>query len=66
MKRLLAAVLLIALFGSGSYFRGLVSDRGTDAGPARPPPVQLVVADVAVEMSAPKVTATAALNRSRR
>jgi multidrug efflux system membrane fusion protein len=58
MKRLLSAALLIALLGSGYYFRGLVFDKGTDAGSVRPPASQPVVADVAVEMSAPiQVTA---------
>src|ERR1700681_1336940 len=58
MKRLLSAALLIALLGSGYYFRGLVFDKETDAGSVRPPASQPVVADVAVEMSAPiQVTA---------
>jgi multidrug efflux system membrane fusion protein len=58
MKRLLPAVLLIALLGLGCYFRGPVFDKGPDAGLARPPASQPVVADVAVEMSAPiQVTA---------
>jgi membrane fusion protein, multidrug efflux system len=58
MKRLLAAVLLTVLLGSGYYFRGLVFDKGADAGPARPPASQPVVADVVVEMPAPiQVTA---------
>ena len=58
MKRLLAAVLLTVLLGSGYYFRGLVFDKGADAGPARPPPSQPVVAGVAVEIPAPiQVTA---------
>jgi membrane fusion protein, multidrug efflux system len=58
MKRLLAAVLLTVLLGSGYYFRGLVFDKGADAGPARPLPSQPVVADVAVEIPAPiQVTA---------
>jgi multidrug efflux system membrane fusion protein len=58
MRRLVPAVLLIALVGSGYYFRGLVFDKGADAGLPRPPASQPVVADVAVEMSAPiQVTA---------
>ena len=58
MKRLLPAVLLIALLGSGYYFRGLVFDKGTDAGAARPAVSQPVMADVAAEMPAPiQVTA---------
>jgi membrane fusion protein, multidrug efflux system len=58
MKRLLATVLLIASLGLGYYFRGIVFDKGADAGPARPPAIQPVVADVAVEMPVPiQVTA---------
>jgi membrane fusion protein, multidrug efflux system len=53
MKRLLAAVLLTVLLGSGYYFRGLVFDKGAGAGPARPPASQPVVADVAVEAPTP-------------
>jgi multidrug efflux system membrane fusion protein len=53
MKRLLTAVLLVALLGFGYYFRGLVFDKGTVAGPARPAASQPVVADVAIEMPAP-------------
>jgi multidrug efflux system membrane fusion protein len=53
-------VLLIVLLGSGYYFRGLVfdKDKAANAGSARPPASQPVVADVATEMSAPiQVTA---------
>jgi membrane fusion protein, multidrug efflux system len=58
MRRLVPAVLLIALLGSGYYFRGLFFDKGADAGLPRPPASQPVVAAVAVEMSAPiQVTA---------
>ena len=60
MRRLVPAVLLIVLLGSGYYFRGLVfdKDKAANAGSARPPASQSVVADVAVEMSAPiQVTA---------
>ncbi len=58
MKRLLAAVLLIALVGLGYFYRGLVFDKAPDAGSARPPPSQPVVTDVAAAMSAPiQVTA---------
>jgi multidrug efflux system membrane fusion protein len=58
MRRLVPAILLIVLIGSGYYFRGLIFDKRTDAGPARPPASQPVVADVAVETSAPiQVTA---------
>src|SRR5258708_35362579 len=60
VKRLLPAVLLIIVIGSGYYFRGLVfdPDKAANAGLARPPASQPVVADVAVEMSAPiQVTA---------
>jgi len=60
MRRLVPAVLLIVLLGSGYYFRGLVfdKDKAADAGTARPPASQPVVADVAAEMSAPiQVTA---------
>jgi membrane fusion protein, multidrug efflux system len=60
IRRLVPAVLLIVLLGSGYYFRGLVfdKDKAADAGSARPPASQPVVADVAVEMSAPiQVTA---------
>jgi membrane fusion protein, multidrug efflux system len=58
MRRLVPAVLLILLLGSGYYFRGLVFDTRPDAGPARPAASQPVAADVAVEMPAPiQVTA---------
>jgi len=60
MRRLVPAVLLIVLLGSGYYFRWLVfdKDKAADAGTARPPASQPVVADVAAEMSAPiQVTA---------
>jgi multidrug efflux system membrane fusion protein len=53
MKRAVPAVLLIALLGLGYHFRGLVLDKGADAGFARPPATQSVLADVAVEMPAP-------------
>jgi multidrug efflux system membrane fusion protein len=58
MRRVLPAVLLIALLGSGYYFRGLVFDKGGDAGPARPPASQPVMVDDVVTMPAPiQVTA---------
>jgi membrane fusion protein, multidrug efflux system len=60
VRRLVPAVLLIVLLGSGYYFRGLVfdKDKAANAGSARPPASQPVVADVATEMSAPiQVTA---------
>jgi multidrug efflux system membrane fusion protein len=58
MRRVLPAVLLIALLGSGYYFRGLVFDKGGDAGLARPPASQPVMVDDVAAMSAPiQVTA---------
>jgi multidrug efflux system membrane fusion protein len=67
MKRLLLTALFVILVASGYYFRGIVFglgslafDKATQAKPvpARPPPGQPVLADVAVEMSAPiQVTA---------
>jgi multidrug efflux system membrane fusion protein len=53
MRRLVPAVLLIVLLGSGYYFRGIIFDKGPETGSARPPASQPVVADLAVEMPAP-------------
>jgi multidrug efflux system membrane fusion protein len=53
MKRLLLATLLMAAVGSGYYYRHYFFGTATDTRPARPPPAQPVVADVAAEMSAP-------------
>jgi multidrug efflux system membrane fusion protein len=67
MKRLLLIALFIILAASGYYFRGIVFGLGSLAfdqttpakpAPARPPPGQPVLADVAVEMPVPiQVTA---------
>jgi multidrug efflux system membrane fusion protein len=58
MRRVLPAVLLIAVLGSVYYFRGLFSEKGGDAGPGRPQASQLVMADDVTTMSAPiQVTA---------
>jgi multidrug efflux system membrane fusion protein len=58
MRRVLPAVLLIALLGSVYYFRGLFSENGGDAGPGRPQATQPVMADDVTTMSAPiQVTA---------
>jgi len=58
MRRVLPAVLLIAVLGSVYYFRGLFSEKGGDAGPGRPQGSQLVMADDVTTMSAPiQVTA---------
>jgi multidrug efflux system membrane fusion protein len=53
MRRVLPAVLLIALLGSGYYFRGLLFDKGGDAGAARPPAGQPVMADDVTAMPVP-------------
>jgi multidrug efflux system membrane fusion protein len=57
MRRLLPAVLLIALLGSAYHFRGLVLGAGGDVAPARPAAQPVMVDDV-VTMTAPiQVTA---------
>jgi multidrug efflux system membrane fusion protein len=57
MRRVLPAVLLIALLGSVYYFRGLFFDKG-DAGSVRAAASQPVMVDDVVAMSAPiQVTA---------
>src|ERR1700730_16787622 len=57
MRRLLPAVLLIALLGSAYHFRGLVLGAGGDVAPARPA-AQPVMGDDGVTMTAPiQVTA---------
>src|ERR1700674_3485188 len=67
MKRLLLSALFVILVASGFYFRGIVFGLGSlvfdkapqaRSAPARPPPGQPVLADVAVEMPVPiQVTA---------
>ena len=53
MKRLLLATLLMAAAGFGYYYRDYFFATATETRPARPPPAQPVVADVAAEISAP-------------
>ena len=53
MKRLLLATLLMAAAGSGYYYRDYFLGTATEIRPTRPPTAQPVVADVAVEISAP-------------
>ena len=53
MRRLLLATLLIAAVGSGYYYRDYFLGTATEIRPTRPPTAQPVVADVAVEISAP-------------
>ena len=53
MRRLLLATLLMAAGGSGYYYRDYFLGTATEIRPTRPPTAQPVVADVAVEISAP-------------
>jgi multidrug efflux system membrane fusion protein len=53
MKRLLLAVVLVALLAGGYYFRGFYFDTAPEARSARPAAAQLVVADVAAQSPAP-------------
>jgi membrane fusion protein, multidrug efflux system len=53
MKRLLLAALLVALLACGYFFRELLFEKAPETRTARPPASQSVVADVAVETSAP-------------
>jgi multidrug efflux pump subunit AcrA (membrane-fusion protein) len=53
MKRLLFFAILVVLLAGGYYFRGYVFDTATETRSPRPPAAQQVVADVAIEMSAP-------------
>jgi len=53
MKRLLLAVVLVALLAGGYYFRGFYFDTAPEARSARPAAAQLVVADVAAQSPTP-------------
>jgi multidrug efflux system membrane fusion protein len=53
MKRLLLAVVLVALVAGGYYFRGFFFDTAPETRSSRPAAAQLVVADVAVQSPTP-------------
>jgi multidrug efflux system membrane fusion protein len=53
MKRLLLAVVLVALVTGGYYFRGFFFDTAPETRSARPAAAQLVVADVAAQSPTP-------------
>jgi membrane fusion protein, multidrug efflux system len=53
MKRLLLAVVLVALLAGGYYFRGFFFDTAPETRSARPAAAQLVVADVAAQSPTP-------------